>query len=137
MVTDRDCPRRRSIRLTGFDYSQPGAYFLTICSADRKCTFSSIENAQIRETALGRLLHSCWMAIPEHFPATELDEFVIMPNHLHAILNIKAARFEAGVLCQEAFAAPTVGSIPTIVRTFKAAVTRLARKQEKWSCAPI
>jgi len=130
IVLTRNIVRRRSIRLPGFDYSQPGAYFLTICSAQRTCIFGSAEKGQVLENELGKLVRACWLEIPQHFPTTETDAFIIMPNHLHAILNIRRSRLENNCSRQEVFSLPTMDSVPTIVRTFKAAVTWQARKQQ-------
>ena len=137
MVIRRMFPGRRSIRLQGFDYSQPGCYFLTICSVERKCIFGSIENGQPKESALGQIIRACWLRIPNHFPAVETDAFVIMPNHLHGILNIKKHASGHDGPNREAFSSPTFASIPTIVRTFKAGVTRLARQRGQWSGGAI
>jgi putative transposase len=123
---------RRSIRLPGFDYSRPGDYFLTICSVERRCIFGHIVNGCLHESALGQIIRTCWLQIPEHFPAVETDAFVIMPNHLHGILRIKRFSQAPDSPHREAFSSPTFGSIPTIVRTFKAGVTRLARQQGQW-----
>ncbi len=120
---------RRSIRLPGFDYSQPGSYFLTSCSTERKCNFAHSENSQLRETVLGQLVRTCWLEIPQHFPSVETDAFVIMPNHFHGILNIKKHFRSNDDPRREAFSSPTFASIPTIVRAFKAGVTRLARQR--------
>ena len=128
MNSNRRFPRRRSVRLSDFDYSQPGSYFLTICSARRQCIFGSLANGTLVETALGRIVRVCWQPIPEHFPHVETDDFVLMPNHLHAILNIKRPSALCGRHASEALSSPSTGSVPTIVRTFKAAVTRQARE---------
>jgi len=73
MVTNRQFRGRRSIRIQGFDYSQPAAYFLTICSADRECIFGRIENGQVQETCLGQIIRTCWIHIPDHFPTVDTD----------------------------------------------------------------
>ncbi|HXR33155.1 MAG TPA: transposase [Verrucomicrobiae bacterium] len=132
MVINRIFVGRRSIRLPGFDYSQAGSYFLTICSVERKSIFGCIENGQPMENALGQIIRACWLQIPDHFSAVETDAFVIMPNHLHGILNIKKRVPGNDRPNREAFSSPTFASIPTIVRTFKAGVTRLARQQGQW-----
>jgi putative transposase len=133
MVITHKFRGRRSIRLPSFDYSQPGDYFLTICSVERRCIFGHIENGCFHESTLGQIIRTCWLRIPEHFPAVETDAFGVMPNHLHGILRIE--RFSQGPDSphREAFSSPTFGSIPTIVRTSKAGVTRLARQQGHWT----
>jgi hypothetical protein len=79
---------RRSIRLRGYDYSQAGAYFITICTQDRACLFGEIVDGEMRPNAAGRMVKQCWQEIPAHFSHVELDEFVVMPNHVHGILII-------------------------------------------------
>jgi REP element-mobilizing transposase RayT len=79
---------RRSIRLKGYDYSQEGAYFITICTQDRVCLFGDIVDGKMRLNDKGQHVEKCWHEILVHFPNVELDEFVIMPNHVHGILVI-------------------------------------------------
>ena len=79
---------RRSIRLRDYDYSQPGAYFVTICTESRKCLFGSVSGDSMILNQLGRIINSCWMEIPNHVPNCELDSFIVMPNHVHGILMI-------------------------------------------------
>jgi putative transposase len=119
---------RRSIRLEGFDYSQPGAYFLTICAAEQKCIFGKVEDGLMHENALGKIAHGCWLQIPDHFANAEIDAFVVMPNHFHAIIKLKRVIGRPSALKTESFGVPLPLSIPTIVRTFKAGVTRDARR---------
>jgi putative transposase len=134
---------RRSIRLQGYDYTRQGAYFTTICTHKRECVLGDIVEDQMVLSSAGRIVEECWLAIPEHFPQVDLDAFVVMPNHLHGIL-ILAGREDNGTMRkameaamggtiyraptgrQEHFRQPVAGSIPTIVRTFKAAVSRKA-----------
>ena len=77
---------RRSIRLKGYDYTQPGAYFITICTHGGKCLFGKIVNRDMILNDAGRTAEKCWQDIPKHFPYIELDEFIIMPNHIHGII---------------------------------------------------
>lgn len=79
---------RRSIRLKGYDYSQEGAYFITICCHDRKHFFGKIENGNMKLNAFGKIAHAEWEQLPERFSNIELDEFQIMPNHMHGIILI-------------------------------------------------
>ena len=79
---------RRLIRLKGFDYSQPGAYFVTLVSKSRKCIFGRVEGNHIRHNEISELVVNCWLSISDHFDNTRLDEFVLMPNHLHGIIFI-------------------------------------------------
>lgn len=82
----KDKHRRRSIRLQGYDYSQSGAYFITICTHNRVCSFGDIINGKMRLNKYGEITRQCWLAISNHFPHAQLDEFVIMPNHIHGII---------------------------------------------------
>ena len=79
---------RHSIRLPGFDYSQAGAYFLTINSHKKEHLFGSVVAGVVRLTPVGEIAREQWLKIPEHFSNILLDEFVIMPNHMHGILVI-------------------------------------------------
>src|SRR5437762_440972 len=79
---------RHSIRFRGYDYTQAGAYFVTVCTQGRESVLSKVENGEVRLTAQGVIVNECWNEIPHHFPEADLDVFVIMPNHLHGILII-------------------------------------------------
>lgn len=71
---------RHSIRLQGYDYSQGGAYFVTIVTRNRECLFDS--------TVLHRVAESNWRSIPQHFSNVVLDGWIVMPNHLHGVIVI-------------------------------------------------
>jgi len=79
---------RQSIRLKNYDYSQPGCYFVTICTHNMMCLLGEIVNAHPRLSAIGEITDLCWQEIPKHFPHVSLDEYVIMPNHMHGIIII-------------------------------------------------
>jgi len=79
-------PQRKQLRLRGYDYAFPGAYFVTICSAGKRPVFGSISGESIVLSPAGEIVRSEWMALPERFSRLVLDEFVIMPNHLHGVL---------------------------------------------------
>ena len=79
---------RRSIRLKGYDYTQQGAYFVTICTHQRNCLFGEIVDGEMKLNTNGEIARGSWLSIPRHFQNVELDEFVIMPNHLHGIILI-------------------------------------------------
>jgi REP element-mobilizing transposase RayT len=81
---------RRSIRLEGYDYTRPGSYFITVCVHQRKHWFGKIENGIMFPNAFGKIAAREWQALPERFPQVELKEFVIMPNHMHGILVVRA-----------------------------------------------
>jgi putative transposase len=79
---------RRSIHLQEYDYSQVGAYFITICTHNREYVFGTIADGEMKLNECGEMVQQCWLEIPNHFPHVELDEFIIMPNHVHGILVI-------------------------------------------------
>jgi len=92
MAHDPDKPHRRSIRLKEYDYSQPGAYFVTICAWDRACLLGDIVDGEMQLNPLGTTAAECWHAIPHHFPRVVLDAVVVMPNHIHGIIVIRESR---------------------------------------------
>ena len=77
---------RKNIRLKDRDYSSEGTYFITICCRERKSYFGKIENKQMNLSDIGSIASKYWIEIPQHFRHVRLDEFAIMPNHLHGIL---------------------------------------------------
>ena len=79
-------PRRRAMRLRDYDYTQPGAYFVTICVQHRKCLFGTITDGKMRLNEIGQIVVKCLNHIPQHFPSVELDAYVVMPNHIHGII---------------------------------------------------
>ena len=80
--------RRRSIRLQNYDYSQPGAYFVTICTYKREFLFGHIEDGVIYHTIFGEIVCQEWLRSEEIRSEIQLDLFVVMPNHLHGIVVI-------------------------------------------------
>ncbi len=85
---------RKSIRLKEYDYSSPGAYFVTICTKDRAEIFGNVVDGKMILNELGEIVNRCWLEIPTHFPHAHLDEFVIMPNHMHGIIEIQTEIME-------------------------------------------
>jgi REP element-mobilizing transposase RayT len=81
-------PGRRSIRLKGFDYSQPGAYFVTICVQGKEFSLGTIDNDKIHLSRYGQICRDVWKHVPSHFPGIYMDTLVLMPNHLHVIITI-------------------------------------------------
>lgn len=88
MKYDPESHLRRSIRLQGYDYAQAGAYFVTICAHNRECLFGEIVNDAVQLNTCGQIVAQCWQWLSEHYPYVILDEWVVMPNHLHGILVI-------------------------------------------------
>jgi putative transposase len=120
--------RRRSIRLRDFDYSQAGAYFVTICTKGRQLFF---EEPIVHEIAV-----QCWEEIPNHCSNVELDEWVVMPNHVHGILVLTDGRgVQLNAPTQRrgnslhSLISPRRHTLALVIRTYKAAVTVLSRRR--------
>ncbi len=79
---------RKSIRLKDYDYSQAGLYFITLCTFNRECLFGNISHGQMELNDAGIIADRYWMEIPKHFPRVILHEYVIMPNHVHGIIEL-------------------------------------------------
>ncbi len=88
MKFNPDKHHRRSVRLRGYDYSRPGAYFVTVCSYGKQAIYGEILGNDVCLSDLGEIVNSSWLRIPKHFPSVKLDEFVIMPDHIHAVLML-------------------------------------------------
>ena len=86
MWNDEAYSRRHSLRLRGFDYTSAGAYFVTLCVADRACFLGEIVDGAMCLNPLGRIVAESWLALPTRFPVIKLDAFVVMPNHFHGII---------------------------------------------------
>ncbi len=88
-MTDRynaDIHHRRSIRLKGYDYSQAGAYFVTVCTQNRECLFGEIADFEMRLNEYGRVVNETWEWLRQQYSRVDLDEWIVMPNHLHGII---------------------------------------------------
>ncbi len=83
-----DKHKRRSIRLKGYDYSREGLYFITICCQNRAHYFGEIINEEMQLNEIGEIAQKCWRDIPNHFKNVLLHTFVVMPNHIHGIIEI-------------------------------------------------
>ncbi len=85
-MVDATKRRRKTIRLQGFDYSQPGAYFVTIVTQRRLCMFGEVIDGEMCLSRIGEIVAGVWTGLADHYPHVHLDAWVIMPNHLHGIL---------------------------------------------------
>ena len=140
--TQQKLPNRCSIRLREFDYTQPGGYFITICTQLRSNLFGEVVDDKMELSDYGKIVRECWMAIPTHFLHFDLDEFVVMPNHVHGIIIIVdpvgARHAVPGTHIQtEHFSKPVSGSIPTVIRSFKSVVTKQINKSQNFPPHPI
>jgi len=91
MKDDLGRPQRRSIRLPGYDYSQPGAYYFTICIQSYECLLGDVVLGQMEQNDAGEMVDRTWNSIPQQFPMTTLDEHIVMPNHFRGIIKIVGA----------------------------------------------
>ncbi|MBD1905464.1 transposase [Funiculus sociatus GB2-A5] len=126
MKYDPNKHHRRSIRLKGYDYSQVGVYFITICTHQRQCLFGAIANSKMELNPYGQIAAECWDGIPQHFSRIQLDACVVMPNHLHGILVITDAGRDMALPCpyERQFGKPISGSLSTAIGSFKSVVTK-------------
>jgi REP element-mobilizing transposase RayT len=123
-------PKRKSIRILNFDYSQTGIYAVTICTNEKHHLFGKIISGKVILNNFGLIAYDCWNDITSHFLAASLMDFIVMPNHVHGIIAIQNENILiAGAAC----CAPTKGSnkskpgrgsLSVIVRSYKSAVTR-------------
>jgi len=132
---DPDKHHRRSIRLPGFDYARPGAYFVTICTQDCQCLFGQIRDGQMIVNEIGRMIARWWEELPRKFPSVTLNESIMMPNHFHGILILQQ---QVGAdLCVRPIqkGAHTGAPLHRIVQWFKTMTTNeyvRGVKEEKW-----
>ena len=137
MISRHQARSRKSIRLKGYDYSEPGSYFVTICTARMQCVFGDAQNGEMVESPLGHLAADDWRDIPRHFPHITLDQFRVMPNHIHAILVIGKRRGQTGTNGERKFGQPQTGTLSTVIGAFKAGVTFKARTSHLCSNRPL
>ena len=74
------------MRLRDYDYSRPGAYYVTTCSHRRECLFGEVVGSEMRYNEFGRGVCECWEGLPTRYPNVDLDEWIVMPNHMHGII---------------------------------------------------
>ncbi len=123
-------PGHHSIRLREHDYSSGGFYFITVCAYEKNCVFGRIVSMEIQLSPLGHIVRECWTGIPEHFPRVHLRGFVLMPNHLHGIIEIGCKMGRSGAAPVRGPQARVIpGSLGAVVRSFKAAVTKRADRE--------
>jgi REP element-mobilizing transposase RayT len=136
-----DKHHRRSIRLKGYDYSQPGWYFVTICTQNRAMLFGDVVNGKMVLNDAGRMVAQCWCDIPDHYPHVRLDKYIIMPNHVHGIIeitgdeiddtNVGAKNFSPQQNIQSPHFRSPSKTIGSIIRGFKIGVTKWFRQHTK------
>jgi putative transposase len=114
--------QRKSIRLKEYDYSQPGEYFVTICTQNHECKFGEIVNGEMHLNSFGMVVENCWKGIRLHFRNVDLDEYIIMPNHMHGIIAICECENHGRGEVTSPLRKPTLGKI---VAYFKYQSTKL------------
>jgi len=136
--------RISSARLQTWDYSNNGAYFITICTQNRHYFFGNINNGIMQLSEIGKLAEQFWHEIPNHFPMVELGNFVVMPNHVHGILIIDKTNDEPFVETRQCLVSTTIetntiigssrfqnqgkNTISSIVGSYKSIVTKISRQ---------
>ena len=111
-------PTRKNPRLTDYDYTNTGAYFVTICTHQHQLLFGSVRDDRAELNQCGQIAEHAWRDIPMHFPSVHLDEFIVMLNHVHGILFIDGERARHASPLQHG---PTLG---VIIGAYKSATTR-------------
>ena len=101
-IMQRREPGRRSMRLSGHDYSTPGAYFITACTHNRLLLFGRVVNGKMAANRLGAAVEDCWAELPDHYDNVALDAFILMPNHVHGVIIIQDAPTGVGAGLQPA-----------------------------------
>ncbi len=127
---------RRSIRLLGYDYTQEGFYFITICTYKHKCLFGKIKDGKMHLSKYGKIVKDEWIKTETIRQNIKIDKFVIMPNHIHGIIVIEES---VGAYCDtplQKFKSPS-NTIGAIIRGFKSAVTKQINKIHNTSGIPV
>lgn len=131
MTYDPERHHRRSIRLAGRDYAASGAYFVTICTYDRELLFGHVTGGEMHRNTLGNIVAGEWMNTERIRPNVRLDAWVVMPNHLHGIIILRATSQPRNRATRGSLASPSQ-TIGAIVRGFKAAATRQVNAYRNW-----
>jgi len=113
---------RKRNRLMGYDYSQDGLYFVTFCTHERKNYFGGIHNEIMCVNKLGRIVWERWNWLTEQYPYVVLHDFVVMPNHVHGIIQIDSSHCCRGGSGPAHIATPTNKSHTNIPRTNKSPI---------------
>jgi putative transposase len=110
-----------SKRLAGYDYSQPGYYFVTICMQQHRLVFGNVVDGQMSLRGPGQIAQSVWVTLPRRFAHVKLDAYVFMPNHLHAIVALSDL---------DPIHTGSRAALWEIIRVFKAATSYHIRRSE-------
>ncbi|HZO71862.1 MAG TPA: transposase [Ktedonobacteraceae bacterium] len=143
-MSHNQATQHHSIRLRHYDYAQPGWYFITICTLERKVAFGDVVDDKMCLNASGELAQKTWTTLAERFSFVQLDAFVVMPNHVHGIIILADAqtsflrqdpdsgsapeRLQASIQTKRSDHPVPSSSLGEVVRTFKGAATYLIRR---------
>lgn len=122
-MSQENKPRRIPTRLKGYDYTLPGGYFVTLCTHHRQNLFGRVVDGEMCLNQLGRMVEAAWLEIPEHDPAVLLDEYIVMPDHFHGIIFLNREK-PVGERHASPLPGNASGTLPTIIGSFKSAVTK-------------
>ena len=129
MLYQKQIRNRKRNRLKGYNYSRDGCYFITICTKNRIECFGEIKNGEMALNKYGYVAEKQWQWLADQYAYVKLDEYIIMPNHFHGVIILEDINNQEDtarrVPTQESFGKPISGSVPSIIRSFKSAVTRL------------
>jgi len=129
---------RRSIRLKEYDYSSAGGYFVTICTQGKEHIFGKVMNGEMELNEYGKIVKQEWYKTGEIRKNIDLDEFIVMPNHVHGIINIVGAHCNVPLHGRiEKFGRSTSNSIPTIIKLFKSTVTKQINQKRNTPKHPV
>ena len=120
---------RKDVRLPHYDYRANGEYFVTVCTRLRWFLFGKIEDGSVIHTPLGRVVESEWNDLSRHYDHVVCDVSVVMPNHFHGIIILSRAEDTASYVATRRFGQIQAGSLSSVIRSFKAGVTRRARME--------
>jgi REP element-mobilizing transposase RayT len=130
-------PHRKSIRLKEYDYASPAEYFITICTYERGCLFGGIINDEMVLNSFGLIVQEEWSKTQIIRPELELDEFIIMPNHLHGIIVIKDVPRNMVGTHGSASLRRQPRSLGSIIAGFKSAATKRINEERKMPRTPV
>ena len=125
MPHDPDRHHRQSTRLRGYDYTRAGAYFVTVCAQDRECRFGAIVDGCMQANAAGEMVIAAWLDLPARFPSLQLDAWVLMPNHWHGIVVLRAETTTASE-------PPTLGTVLGAFKSITTAAYARAVEAQRW-----
>jgi len=139
MNNNTNMPHRQGLRLKGYDYSQAGAYFVTICAHGKACLFGDVIGSEVKVNELGRKVQAVWDDLPVHYPHVATDAFVVMPNHVHGVVVLRdvGAGFKPARTAEYAHTALRRHGLSEIVRAFKTFSARRINEFRETSGAPV